>query len=204
MSAGRSASSARAQRLPAEQTHVNLETDIAGGSRANEIVLVGAHYDSLFGTKGANDNATGVAALLEIARVLKDSKPARTIRFVAFANEEPPFFKSEAMGSRIYARAARARGDDIVAMYSLETIGYYSNEPGAASGRRSRSGFFIPPPAISSFSSATSRRAPRSTAASTSSAKRRRFRPSASTGLRSFPGSTGRTNGASGRRATRA
>ncbi|MBM3582758.1 MAG: M20/M25/M40 family metallo-hydrolase [Alphaproteobacteria bacterium] len=122
---------ALAERLPAEQTHVNLEADIAGGAKANEIVVVGAHYDSLHGTKGANDNATGVAAVLEIARDLRDSRPARTIRFVAFANEEPPFFKSEAMGSRVYARDARARGDNIVAMFSLETIGYYSNAPGS-------------------------------------------------------------------------
>ena len=122
---------ALAERLPAEQTHVNLEADIPGGAQAREIVLIGAHYDSLHGTRGANDNATGVAALFEIARALKNSRPARTIRFVAFANEEPPFFKSEAMGSRVYAREARARGDHIVAMYSVETIGYYSAEAGS-------------------------------------------------------------------------
>ncbi len=120
-----------AMRLPEESTYVNLEADIPGLAKAGEIVVVGAHYDSLFGTRGANDNATGVAALLEIARLLKDSGPARTLRFVAFVNEEPPFFKSEAMGSRVYARAARARGDTIVAMYSLETIGYFSSEPGS-------------------------------------------------------------------------
>ena len=122
---------ALAMRLPAAQTYVNLEADIAGHAKASEIVLVGAHYDSLHGTRGANDNATGVAAVLEIARALKDSNPARTIRFVAFANEEPPFFKSRAMGSRLYARAARERGDNIVAMYSLETIGYYSDAAGS-------------------------------------------------------------------------
>ena len=122
---------ALANRLPEESTYVNLEADITGRTKANEIVVVGAHYDSLFGTHGANDNATGVAAVLKIARVLKDSEPARTIRFVAFANEEPPFFKSEPMGSRLYARGARERNDNIVAMYSLETIGYYSAAPGS-------------------------------------------------------------------------
>jgi hypothetical protein len=120
-----------AGRLPETSTYVNLEADIPGKAKATEIVVVGAHYDSLFGTVGANDNASGVAAVLEIARALKDSAPARTLRFVAFVNEEPPFFKSEAMGSRVYARAARVRGDDIVAMYSLETIGYYSGAPGS-------------------------------------------------------------------------
>ena len=122
---------ALAERLPEEQTYVNLEADIPGKALAGEIVVVGAHYDSLFGTRGANDNATGVAAVLEIARLLKDSRPARTLRFVAFVNEEPPFFKSEAMGSRIYASKARARNDNIVAMYSLETIGFYSAAPGS-------------------------------------------------------------------------
>ena len=122
---------ALAERLPEESTYVNLEADIPGRAKKGEIVVVGAHYDSLFGTRGANDNATGVAAVLEIARLLKDLGAARTLRFVAFVNEEPPFFKSEAMGSRVYARAARARGDNIVAMYSLETIGYYSDAPGS-------------------------------------------------------------------------
>lgn len=122
---------ALAERLPGESTYVNLEADVPGKTKADEIVVVGAHYDSLFGTRGANDNATGVAAVLEIARLLKDSGPARTLRFVAFVNEEPPFFKSAAMGSRVYAGKARERGDNIVAMYSLETIGYFSRAPGS-------------------------------------------------------------------------
>jgi Zn-dependent M28 family amino/carboxypeptidase len=118
-------------RLAEEMTFVNIEAEISGGAKAREIVVVGAHYDSVFGSPGANDNGTGVAAMLEIARLMKDSRPARTVRFVAFANEEPPFFKSPVMGSRIYAQAAQARGDAIVAMYSLETIGFYSGEPGS-------------------------------------------------------------------------
>lgn len=119
------------QRLPEEMEAINIEAEIPGGAKAHEIVVVGAHYDSVYGSPGANDNGTGVAAVLEIARLLKDSHPARTVRLVAFANEEPPFFKTEAMGSRVYARAAHARGDAIVAMYSLETIGFYTDEPGS-------------------------------------------------------------------------
>jgi Zn-dependent M28 family amino/carboxypeptidase len=113
----------------AGQRCANLVVEQRGAGRPGEIVLVGAHYDSLIGTSGANDNATGVAVLLEMSRELKDVPRARTIRFVAFVNEEPPTFHTEAMGSRLHARAARRRGDNIVAMVSLETLGYYSDAP---------------------------------------------------------------------------
>jgi len=119
------------QRLPEEIEAVNIEAEIPGTTQPHEIVVVGAHYDSIYGSPGANDNGTGVAAVLKIARLLKDEAPKRTVRFVAFANEEPPFFKTAAMGSRVYARAAHDRGDTIVAMYSLETIGFYTDEPGS-------------------------------------------------------------------------
>lgn len=105
----------------------NLETEITGTRLPDEIVLIGAHYDSVVGSPGANDNASGVAALLEIARLLAGKRPVRTVRFVAFVNEEPPFFYSQEMGSRVYARRARERGDNIVAMLALETIGYYDD-----------------------------------------------------------------------------
>ncbi len=111
------------------QTWANLEVICAGSDRSSEIVLIGAHYDSVIGSPGANDNGTGVAALLEIARYFTTQQPQRTVRFVAFVNEEPPFFFTREMGSQAYARAARQRGDDIQAMLSLETIGYYRNEP---------------------------------------------------------------------------
>jgi Zn-dependent M28 family amino/carboxypeptidase len=109
----------------------NVEVEVPGGARAGEIVVVGAHYDSAMGAPGANDNGSGVAALLELARLLRDSKPARTLRFVAFVNEEPPLYRGDAMGSLQYARRCRERGEDIVAMLSLETIGYYSEQPGS-------------------------------------------------------------------------
>jgi len=109
----------------------NLEVTIPGGDRASEIVLAGAHYDTVPGSPGADDNASGVAAILELARLLRDAKPARTIRLVAFVNEEPPFFFWGEMGSKVYARAARARGDDIRVMLSLEMLGCYSDEKGS-------------------------------------------------------------------------
>ena len=109
----------------------NIEVEIPGGDRANEIVVIGGHYDSVEGSPGANDNATGTAAVLALAREFAGKKPSRTLRFVAFVNEEPPYFQSAAMGSVVYARRACDGGEKIVAMLSLETIGYYSDAPGS-------------------------------------------------------------------------
>lgn len=110
---------------------VNLEVEIPGSSRASEVVVVGAHYDSVFNSPAANDNGTGVAALLALARRLAGTKPERTLRLVAFTNEEPPFFQTERMGSAHYAKRCRERDENIVAMISLETMGYFSDEPGS-------------------------------------------------------------------------
>lgn len=117
------------QRLSRPAEVRNIEVELRGDARASEIVIVGAHYDSVFGAPGANDNGSGVAAVLELARLLKEAKSARTLRCVLFVNEEPPFDQTAAMGSRVYARRARERGENIVAMFSLETIGYYSDAP---------------------------------------------------------------------------
>ena len=109
----------------------NIEVEIRGGARASEIVIVGAHYDSVLGAPGANDNGSGVAAVIELARLFAAEKPARTLRLVEFVNEEPPFYHTDAMGSRRYARRSKERGENILAMLSLETIGYYSDLPGS-------------------------------------------------------------------------
>jgi hypothetical protein len=109
----------------------NLEVTRNGDGRRREILLVGAHYDSVMGSPGANDNASGVAALLEISRGFAAINPAMTVRFVAFVNEEPPFFASDQQGSMVYAKLARERGDDIRLMASLETIGWYSDQSGS-------------------------------------------------------------------------
>jgi hypothetical protein len=111
------------------KTYSNLEVEITGTTLADEILVIGAHYDSAFTSPGANDNGTGTAALLALAREFVGTKPLRTLRFVAFTNEEPPFFWSETMGSAVYAKAAKARGDKIIGMFSLETIGYFSDQP---------------------------------------------------------------------------
>ncbi len=114
------------------QTVRNLEAERKGTSAPEEIVIVGAHYDTVPGCPGADDNATGVAALLEIGRALAAGPPpGRTVRFVAFVNEEPPFFQSDEMGSRVYARRCRERKEKVVAMLSLETIGCYADREGS-------------------------------------------------------------------------
>lgn len=102
---------------------------IATRGTSQEVVVVGAHYDSIPPTPGADDNASGTAILLELARRFQAGK--RAVRFVAFTNEEPYYFKTEQMGSLVYARACRQRGDKILAMLSLETLGYYKDEPGS-------------------------------------------------------------------------
>ena len=109
----------------------NLEVEIRGSSAPGEIVVVGAHYDSVLNCPGANDNASGVAGMLALARSLATSTPARTLRFVAFVNEEPPHFRTDEMGSRAYARRCRERKENVVAMLSLETIGCYSEAAGS-------------------------------------------------------------------------
>lgn len=109
----------------------NLVVEIPG--RSSDIVVIGAHYDSVFGSPGANDNGSGVAATLALARRFAGKSIGRTLRFVAFANEEPGYFQTALMGSSVYAAQCKARGERIVAMISLETIGYYSSAPGSQS-----------------------------------------------------------------------
>lgn len=110
----------------------NLEVELTGRERPSEIVLVGAHYDSAPGTPGADDNASGTAALLQLAARLAARGPfPRSVRLVAFVNEEPPHFQTADMGSWRHAKRARERGEQIVAMLSLESIGYFSDAEGS-------------------------------------------------------------------------
>lgn len=109
----------------------NLIAEIPGGDKKDEIVVIGAHYDSVYGCPGANDNGSGVAGTLALARAFAKKKPARTLRFVLFANEEPPWFQTKDMGSLVYATRCKENKENIVAMLSLETIGYYSDEKGS-------------------------------------------------------------------------
>lgn len=109
----------------------NIIAEMKGGNAANEIIVLGAHYDSVYDCPAANDNGSGVAALLELARLLATHKTDRTIRFVAFTNEEQPFFGTKDWGAKRYAKECKKRKEEVVAMISLETMGYFSNEPGS-------------------------------------------------------------------------
>lgn len=115
------------------RTVANLVVERRGTTNPDEIVIIGAHYDSAEETPGANDNGTGVAATLALARAFAFRQPARTLRFVLFANEEMPWFQTDAMGSLVHARRCRRNDEQVAVMLSLETIGYYDDEPDSQS-----------------------------------------------------------------------
>ena len=106
----------------------NLIATRRGPSNQAEEIVVGAHYDTQLDTPGADDNASGVAVLLELARFARHRRFGKTLRFVAFTNEEMPSFGTAAMGSWVYARRAKAERAKIIGMISLEMVGYYSDE----------------------------------------------------------------------------
>ncbi|MCA9050932.1 MAG: M28 family peptidase, partial [Planctomycetaceae bacterium] len=111
----------------------NLIVEKPGTQRPEEVVLLGAHYDTVVTTPGADDNASGVAVLLEVSRLLAGHSGKRSARHVAFACEEPPYFNMDSMGSQYHARQCRRRGDHIVGMLCLEMVGYFSLEKGTQS-----------------------------------------------------------------------
>lgn len=109
----------------------NMVVEVPGTSKPAEIIVIGAHYDAFQGTPGADDNASGVAACLHLARLFKNQPQPRTLRFAFFVNEEPPTFWTPDMGSWVYAKKCRVANDNVVAMLSLESIGYYDTKPGS-------------------------------------------------------------------------
>ena len=109
----------------------NVIGEKKGLSSPEKILVVGAHYDTAPDTPGADDNASGVASLLELARLLYSESPALTLRFVAFNLEEPPYFRTPNMGSRVHARRCREKKEPIAGMISLEMVGYYDDRPGS-------------------------------------------------------------------------
>jgi Zn-dependent M28 family amino/carboxypeptidase len=127
--------------LNGRQCH-NIEAEIRGSS--SDIFVIGAHYDSVLGCPGANDNGSGIAAVLALSRRFAGISTTRTLRFVAFVNEEPPYFLSPQMGSYVYAEHCKQRGDEIRAMISLETIGYFLDAPNSQSYPAPGFGAFYP------------------------------------------------------------
>ncbi|TAL30662.1 MAG: M28 family peptidase [Spirochaetes bacterium] len=102
----------------------NIIADIPGKDPSRGLVLIGAHYDTISDTPGADDNASGIAGLLEVYRLLSAGSYARTIRFIAFTLEEPPHFSGDTMGSMVSAKNSRDRGDRIDLMICLEMLGF--------------------------------------------------------------------------------
>ena len=97
------------------------------GPETKEMVVVGAHYDAAGPLPGADDNASGVAGLLELARLLGNRQLPMRVELVAYTLEEPPFFRSEQMGSAMHAKALKREGAVVRVMFSLEMIGYFSD-----------------------------------------------------------------------------
>lgn len=107
----------------------NLILERFGTKRPGEIVILGAHHDTEPETPGADDNASAVAVLIEVAKLTRGIDTKRTIRFVAFANEEPPHFFTDSMGSAVHAKGCYERKENVVAMLCLEMVGYFTDAP---------------------------------------------------------------------------
>lgn len=121
----------RAHGVDVRNIEIVIDPTAASPDRSQiSTLVVGAHYDSAGNAPGANDNGSGVAALIEIARLLKAHTMTRTrLRLVFFVNEEPPHFKTETMGSLVYAKALARSGETVRAMLALETLGSYFDHP---------------------------------------------------------------------------
>lgn len=102
-----------------------------GKPGSDEVLVVGAHYDTERDLPGADDNASGIAGLLELGRLLGNSQLEQQILLVAFTLEEPPFFGTDNMGSAVFADSLKQQDIAVELMISLEMIGYYSDEPGS-------------------------------------------------------------------------
>lgn len=113
-------------------TYYNIVVEMKGTEDTGEdILVIGAHYDTATGTPGADDNASGVAGLLELVRLSVSRPPRKTVRFVAFTLEEPPTFMTRNMGSYVYAKCLRDEGVNVFGMISLEMLGYYCDVKGS-------------------------------------------------------------------------
>ncbi len=120
--------STRKQTFTADGKEVaNVVAEKPGTEHPDHLLVIGAHYDTA-ANPGADDNASGVAGVLNLARELAGTKTRKTIHFVAFVNEEPPYYKTEQMGSRVYARRASEKNKTLEGMMSLEMIGFYSEK----------------------------------------------------------------------------
>jgi hypothetical protein len=113
-----------------DREYFNIEASLEGGRAPSQVIVIGAHYDTVEGTPGADDNASAVAVLLDMCRLMKDSATARTVKFVFFCLEERPAFATRSMGSEVYALRQKQAGADIRGMICLEMVGYFSDRKG--------------------------------------------------------------------------
>jgi Zn-dependent M28 family amino/carboxypeptidase len=109
----------------------NVIGELRGTSSPQRVLVIGAHYDTVRTTPGADDNASGVAGLLAVAKVLAGKRMDKTVRFVAFAFEEPPAYRTRNMGSYHYAESLSGGRDEVEGMVCLEMIGYFSDREGS-------------------------------------------------------------------------
>lgn len=107
----------------------NIIAELPGKAQDSGGLVIGAHYDTVSGTPGADDNASGMAGVLELARLYAGTAPSIPLRFVAFALEEPPVFRTDNMGSYVYAESLKKKGERLAGMICLEMIGFFSDEP---------------------------------------------------------------------------
>lgn len=114
-----------------EVRNIEVVIEPSAASPDTPSLVIGAHYDSAGDVPGANDNGTGAAAVIELARLLEGAALKTRIRLVLFVNEEPPYFKTPDMGSLRYAQRLAERKERVVGMMSLETMGYFSDAPGS-------------------------------------------------------------------------
>ena len=110
------------------KTYRNVIGEI--GPKNSQIIVIGAHYDVCDNQPGADDNASGVAGMLELSRLLSTAPLTNKIQFVAYTLEEPPFFRTENMGSYVHAASLKASEKDVLGMVSLEMIGYFDDRKG--------------------------------------------------------------------------
>lgn len=115
------------------RTFTNIIAERIGTNNSDDIFIIGAHYDTVEESPGADDNATGIAALLEMVRLFGDFQSQRSYRFVAFTLEEPPYYGTSGMGSQVYSRYCQEQNDKIMFMTSLEMLGYFVNKKNSQS-----------------------------------------------------------------------
>ena len=108
---------------------VEVANVIAGHPDPQGYYLLGAHFDTVAGTPGADDNASGVAVLLEVSRLARETPTFKPWAFVGFTTEEPPAYFTPYMGSRVYAKQARKNRENLLGMLCLESVGYFVQEP---------------------------------------------------------------------------